>query len=91
MIEIKSLLEKLRAKVNKLSPTCTNVHVDRPLGSQDDERVKKLKADYIKVEQMLKTLREKAAKENNKADINTDNKSAETSNNNSEIYRGKSF
>lgn len=95
MNDIKSMIEKVMAKLNKLSPTCTGVHVDRPMGSDNDARIKKLKTDYDKAVLRLKAMRE--TNNVNVANINDndnniqEDKAVDTSEQCSEIYRGKSF
>ena len=88
---IKALIEKLRTKTNKLSPTASQVHVDVPLGSTREEKINKILADYKLINSKMKALNSNKTvneiKSNEDLSIDTDN----TYNTGNDVYRGKSF
>lgn len=83
------LFNRISNVLNKVSPTASQVHVDRPLGK--DERVNKIMEDYATVLNLFDAIRnsktEKEDKNNENKDKEADDKNVEGSN----VYRGESF
>lgn len=88
---IKALIEKLRTKTNKLSPTASQVHVNVPLGSTREEKINKILTDYKKVNTKMKEINSKKAINEVKSDKDLNIETDNNYNTGHDVYRGKSF
>lgn len=92
MIEsIKALINKILSKVDKTSPTATDLHVPVPMSSDKEEHVNKMIADYKKICQKLEQLKSESAEQNKNNDQEVKIDTEGLNQTSSEVYRGKAF